>query len=411
MLSLSRRSTAAGAAALLLAVAAALAGTPGGSPARADRASQLQNAVDAKRARERNLLGGIAADNAQINRYGGSIAALQARLSRVQAALAVEQAQLAQLQTQERIEQSRLARLELQLQQADQALARNLVGSYESDQPDALTVILDARGFADLIERVDFLKRIKHENTMVIGADRAARVRVIAEADRLGALEARAQTVTASMTAQRNQVDGLRIALVQRQLVFIRARAGKQGALQATAAERQRLEGSLAALQAAAARPAPGSGSGGGSVSSGQVLSSGGFTFPLPGGAASGPGSWSQDQGVDISAAGDTPELAVGSGTIVLHGIGGFGAWAPVLHLDSPIAGQSYVYYGHAGPQGELPVGTHVGAGAVIGSVGPGIVGISTGPHLEIGFADASGTPAGGTSGEMMSLLQGAYHG
>lgn len=394
-------------AASLLA-AALSAGLWSGVPARADRASQLQSALDAKRAQEHNLLGGIASDNAQISHYQGSISTLQAQLSRVQSALNAEMAQLAVIQDQERIEQARLVRLELQLQQADQALARNLVANYEDDQPDALTVILNAHGFADLIERIDFLKRINHENTMVITNDRVARVRVIAEANRLGALEARAQRVAASMTAQRNQVDSLRIAMVQRQLVYVRAREQKRGALASVAAERQHLEGSLSALQAAARASAPAPG---GSVSGGQVLSSGGFTFPLPGGAGVGPGSWSQDQGVDISAPGDTPELAVGSGTIVLHGIGGFGPWAPVLHLDSPIAGQSYVYYGHAGPQGELPIGTHVGAGAVIGSVGPGIVGISTGPHLEIGFADASGSPAPGTSGTMMSLLQGAYHG
>jgi hypothetical protein len=98
------------------------------------------------------------------------------------------------------------------------------------------------------------------------------------------------------------------------------------------------------------------------------------------------------------------------SGTIVLHGIGGFGPWAPVLHCDSPVAGYSYVYYGHAGPANQLAVGTHVGAGAVMSSVGPGIVGISTGPHLEIGFADSSGAPVGpGSAGAMMSLLQSAY--
>ena len=61
-----------------------------------------------------------------------------------------------------------------------------------------------------------------------------------------------------------------------------------------------------------------------------------------------------------MSAPGDTPEYAVCSGTIVLHGIGGFGPWAPVIHCDSPLAGYSYVYYGHAGPCNQLPVGTHV---------------------------------------------------
>jgi hypothetical protein len=52
------------------------------------------------------------------------------------------------------------------------------------------------------------------------------------------------------------------------------------------------------------------------------------------------------------------------------------------------------------------------GFDAVVCSIGPGIVGISTGPHLEIGFADSNGSPIGGGSAStMMSLLQGAYGG
>lgn len=130
----------------------------------------------------------------------------------------------------------------------------------------------------------------------------------------------------------------------------------------------------------------------------------------MPRSAASPPSTWSLDQGVDISAPGGTPEYAVCSGTIVLHGIGGFGPWAPVLHCDTPLDGYSYVYYGHAGPANQLPVGTHVGAGQVISEVGPGIVGYSSGPHIEIGFSDSSGTPlGGGTASTMLSLLQGSY--
>ena len=64
------------------------------------------------------------------------------------------------------------------------------------------------------------------------------------------------------------------------------------------------------------------------------------------------------------------------------------------------------------GPLYQLPIGTHVGAGQVMSSIGPGIVGLSTGPHLEIGFADASGSPIGDqTAGTMLSLLQAAYGG
>lgn len=127
------------------------------------------------------------------------------------------------------------------------------------------------------------------------------------------------------------------------------------------------------------------------------------FLFPLLRDKAAPEAKWTNDQGVDIAAPAHTPLLAVGNGTIVKHGIPGFGQWAPVLKLDDG----GYVYYGHAGPGGSVPVGTHVLAGQRIGEVGAGIVGISTGPHLEIGFSDPNGNPLGPTTAPTMrSLLQ-----
>ena len=126
----------------------------------------------------------------------------------------------------------------------------------------------------------------------------------------------------------------------------------------------------------------------------------------MPKADVSPPSTWSLDDGVDISAPGGTPELAVCSGTVVLHGIGGFGPSAPVIHCDSPLAGYDYVYYGHAGPGNWTPVGTHVSRGQVISQVGDGIVGIST------GFADSGGSPIGPSSAPAMaSLLHAAYGG
>jgi murein DD-endopeptidase MepM/ murein hydrolase activator NlpD len=91
------------------------------------------------------------------------------------------------------------------------------------------------------------------------------------------------------------------------------------------------------------------------------------------------------DNGVDYAAPGGTPLYAMGSGVIIQEGISGFGPNAPVLRItDGPLAGKT-VYYGHSGPD-LVRVGDHVVAGQQISIVGYGIVGISTGPHLEIGF-------------------------
>ena len=210
------------------------------------------------------------------------------------------------------------------------------------------------------------------------------------------------------MLTERNQVDRTRLALVNQQIAAIHQRDATAGQLNAARGQLSSLQGQLnkllAAQAAAAARAAAQSSSGSASSgtgagptqsAAGPPVSSGGFTFPMPKGSASPPGTWSLDDGVDISAPGGTPLYAVCSGTIVLHGIGGFGPSAPVIHCDSPLAGYDYVYYGHAGPGNWVAVGAHVSQGQVISQVGYGIVGISTGPHLEIGFADSSGSPIG----------------
>jgi murein DD-endopeptidase MepM/ murein hydrolase activator NlpD len=282
-----------------------------------------------------------------------------------------------------------------------------------------VSIVLESTGFQDLLERLSFAQRIQKQDVQIITEVRRARREVAAQAVRLGALEVRQQALTAAVLSERNRLTSARLSLLQQRVVVARLRGVKAGQLANVRAQvgslQHELSQQLAAAAARAAAADRSSSSGSSSGSSGASygapsVSSSGFVFPLPKSAASGPGSWSEDQGVDISAPGDTPEYAVCSGTIVLHGIGGFGPWAPVLHCDSPIGGYSYVYYGHAGPSNQLAVGTHVGAGSVMSSVGPGIVGMSTGPHLEIGFADSSGSPIGGGSAStMMSLLHSSY--
>ena len=115
----------------------------------------------------------------------------------------------------------------------------------------------------------------------------------------------------------------------------------------------------------------------------------------------------SVDQGVDYAAPAGTPLYAIGPGVIVAEGVPGFGPNTPVLAVTAgPLAGRA-VYYGHAGPD-LVGVGTHVAAGQPISEVGAGIVGVSTGPHLEIGFYPPGRLGAGAA---MLAYLDAALRG
>ncbi|MGI9183768.1 MAG: murein hydrolase activator EnvC family protein [Solirubrobacteraceae bacterium] len=406
--------------AALLTVGAAVLLVSTLTPAHAASTGQLQQKINAGKGRVSSLSGQVSAANRKVHSLGANVATLTAQVSKLQSDLDAKRLELLKLRSELSAARIRLVKLQAAEVRSEQVLSQQLIGSYEADRPDIVSVVIESTGFPNLLERLAFAQRIRHQDTQIVSQVKVARRAVAAEATHLGKLSVRQQKLTVQVLYERNQVDRTRLALVSREIAATQSRDAKAGQLSSARgqlvslhSQLNKLEAAQAAAAARAAQPT-GSGSGAGPTQSGPITpsSSGGFTFPLPKATAVPPGSWSLDDGVDIAAPGGTPLLAVCAGTVVLHGIGGFGPSAPVIHCDGSLAGYSYVYYGHAGPGNSVGVGTHVSQGQVISQVGYGIVGISTGPHLEIGFADSSGSPIGpGSAGAMASLLHSAYGG
>jgi peptidoglycan hydrolase CwlO-like protein len=236
----------------------------------------LQSQIDASRSSADSLRSQIDAETARIQQTAGGIASAERRLNAVQAQLSAREAQLREVQDQLIAARDRLVQLENRLQQASRALAANLVASYENSPPDLVSVILSSRGFKDLLEKVDFMKRVGHQDAQIVGATRTARAEVFREAKRLAALEQRDRVLTDQILAQRNQVAAIRAALLNRQIAQLSARSADSAKLHA-------LNGRLHKLEAKAAAEARAAAASGNAAVGGIAVNTHGMVQPPPG--------------------------------------------------------------------------------------------------------------------------------
>jgi peptidoglycan DL-endopeptidase CwlO len=334
--------------------------------------------IEEKKGRERVLTTTITGYTERINLLEGDITVLQARQPRIETDLANKRAELARVQDELRRERIRLVRLRARLAESRAALSDRLVELYKADEPDVVTVILESDGFADLLERAEFMQRVSQQDARIIDHVREAKEEAVAAEQRLDALEERLRKVAAAVARRAAEVDAIKDRLVERQQEFQGARAVKANALANTRAHRHDLEGDLRALEKeqAAVLARLQSAQGGGSA--GPVRQgSGALIWPVNGPVVSGFGMrWGRlHAGVDIAVPAGTPIRAADSGRVVLLGwTGGYGNYTCISH-----GGTLSTCYAHQSSY-ATSMGASVSKGQVIGSVG--CTGHCFGDHL-----------------------------
>src|SRR4051812_16181145 len=147
----------------LVAMLSAAALMAGSTPSASGQASlQSEKSAAAK------LRDAVDAESARIASTRESLASAEARLATLVARVQQRQAQLVDTQNRLIRARVRLSRLERREAQAKRTLAANLVAGYKTGTPNIVTVVLNANGFEDLIERVAFYKRVSRRNANIL---------------------------------------------------------------------------------------------------------------------------------------------------------------------------------------------------------------------------------------------------
>jgi murein DD-endopeptidase MepM/ murein hydrolase activator NlpD len=342
----------------------------------------LQAKIERAKNREQLLTGEISAVTSKIRVLQGDVTSAQTQLSSLEGVLALQQRKLDRLNELYYTQTQRLIFLQRQYAVAIARLNRRLVDIYTQDRPDAVSFVLAASNFADLLDQIEFLNDIGRQDERIAARVRNAknsmrvtrahtkqiRVRVVATTNVIAARTAEQRSVRDRLVANRDQLASARSlkrealgAVREDRASFIR----EADALQAQSAS---LAAQIRSAQAAATpSTAPADSS----------PSASGFIWPVSGPVTSGYGyRWGRlHEGIDIAVPSGTAVHASASGTVIVAGwVGGYGNLVVVDH-----GGGIATAYGH-NTSVAVGVGQAVAQGQVIAYSGS--TGHSTGPHV-----------------------------
>lgn len=210
----------------------------------------VQSQLSATQGRAQSLSGSVARLSRLIAGLSASIAVVERRVASVQAQLAQDRAALAAVSAQLAHERIVADAMQRRYDVTRRALAQQLLTSYESDSPDAATVVFDANGLADLLDRLEFLRFTKQREQVVITATAAARAAAQGEAARLAPLQARDSQITSGVAAQASALTSMDDLLASRRAALQAAHDAQAQALHSARARGARLQKLLNKLEA-----------------------------------------------------------------------------------------------------------------------------------------------------------------
>jgi murein DD-endopeptidase MepM/ murein hydrolase activator NlpD len=345
------------------------------------RIDVLGDKIDAARAREGVLTSQIAVVTSKIRALEDDVSVASSRLDQLESVLALHQRKLDRLNQLYGLQTRKLVFLQRQHKAAMQRLNKRLVEIYTSDPTSALTVVLEAGSFSDLLEQIEFLNDIGRQDQTIAGEVERAKLQVqeTRNATRRTRAEVAATTRTVADRTSEQRAVRDRLAWSQRELAT--ARRDKRTTLAGVQEDKADAIGHMRDLQAQSAALAAAIQAAQGSASAvpapSAAASAAGFIWPVHGSLTSGFGwRWGRmHEGIDLAVASGTPVVSAAAGTVIVAGwMGGYGNLVVVDH-----GGGMATAYGH-NTSVTVGVGQQVAQGQLIAYSGN--TGHSTGPHV-----------------------------
>lgn len=348
----------------------------------------LQGQIDSKQAELDSARSKQDVLTTEISRYSEQIRQLEEELAVLRNREAQVVEQLRRIRLRLAAARQRLEVLRDRLDASIRMLEQRLVSIYKETEPDALTVILEADGFDDLVQRYEYLERIHDQDTAIVTRVRDLRSEQADTVEGIAAAEA-------EVAAKREELARTRAQLEAKEAELDAARDSRAETLGQVEGQIERLEGDLSGLQDQVAAQLQASSTTGvpAALPAGPIQGgSSGMIWPVNGPVTSpfGPRWGRMHEGIDIAVPTGTPIRAAKAGSVAIAGpMGGYGNYTCVNH-----GGGLSTCYAHQSSIG-VSVGQSVGSGEVIGLVG--CTGSCFGDHLhfEVRINGAATDPLG----------------
>jgi hypothetical protein len=293
------------------------------SSAASPSVGSLQSRLNQQQARAQSLSASAGQASRLIAQLDGQIALVTEREVAVQTKLTADRAALAGVQTEAARERVLLKALQSRLALARQVLSRQLVSEYESSPQSIVTVVLQAHGFADLLDRLQYLHQAQGQQKTIVHATLTARAQAERAEARLARLESRDQAETDAVATEARAIAGMNSLLQSKREAAARVRAIQLSQLASARSRQSELAHELSVVEAQQQAAA-------------QQQSAGG---PVPyGGSGAGSGGWAIPYAIVLCESGGqnlTPNSAGASGyyQIIPSTWRGAGGTGPAAYL------------------------------------------------------------------------------